>query len=488
MACIALFYVAAWSSVTLILFGHTLFMWDTMTGLMWGQDWLLLPPQHPPLPNWLLYIFFQLGTWGTAIISPLSQALCLFMVYLFARRFVEPHKALLSAALLMGLHFFRASAVLRYNHDTVQPIFWILVIYLFYVCLRGKGLHYWCFLGAAAAACFLSKYSAVFLLICVPIWLLIDPEARKLLWTPKPYISLLIFLLLIAPHAAYFYLYDGSIHNPLYANLGAVDIILSCVGKHSWMLIILALTGFLWKGAFSWSRPLSRDDRFLLVFALLPFLLVFPAGNIMDQQYISRWFWPFFTLSGLLMMRFLGGRATLRRCHWGIYACIALLIIAPGFALAKASYQGKILQYREGAFILLSDLADKMDAIFAEHTKDDLHRGRIVISPYSYSKPLAGVVFMMAKPQPKLFFDASPHLSPMIDQKALCNSTIILSHNEQPEHNTSYNSLIKKIISDCVAQGVKPITFDFLVHYKKKLWTKKPHHPPFEVKLTLLKK
>ena len=432
MACFSLFYAAAWTSVALLLFGHTLFMWDTVSELMWGQDFLLLPPNHhPPLPNWLLYIFFQLGAWVTAIISPLFQALCLFMVYLFARRFVEPHKALLSAALLLGIYFFYTSRVIRYNHDTALPIFWILVIYLFHSCLRGKGLHYWCFLGAAAAACFLSKYTAVFLLICVPIWLLLDREARKLLWTPGPWISLMVFLLLIAPHAAYFYLYDGTIRNPSYAILSAKEIILVSARAHSWMFVILALAGFLWKGAFSWSRPLSRDDRFLLVFALLPFLLVFLAGSTIDQQYFFRWFWPFFLLSGLLVMRFFGGRATLKRCHWGIYACIAFLMIAPGVALTKAFYTGKMSGYKEGAYLSFSDLAGKMDAIFAEHTKDDLHRGRIVISPYSFSKPLAGAVFMMAKPQPKLFFQANSHLSSTIDQRALCDSTIILSFEGQ---------------------------------------------------------
>ena len=485
MACFSLLYAAAWTSVTLLLFGHTLFMWDTVTELMWGQDFLLLPPWHPPLPNWLLNIFFQLGGFfGIAVISPLSHALCLFIVYLFARRFFDPHKALLSAMLLIGIYFFTTVDVMRYNHNTAQPIFWILVIYLFHSCLRGKGLHYWCFLGAAAAACFLVKYTAVFLLICAPIWLLIDPEARKLLWTPGPWISLGIFLLLIAPHLTYFYLYDGSIRNPSYAYASAGDVILESIRKHWLMFVILALTGFLWKGAIEWGRPLSRDDRFLLVFALLPLLLVFLAGDIMNQKYTLRWFRPFFTLSGLLAMRFLAGRATLERCHWGIYACIAALIIAPGVALTKASYTGKMFRFQEGSFISLSSLADKIDAIFAEHTKYDPRRGRILIAPYLDHKPLAGTVFMMAKPQPKLFFHTNTRLSPTIDQKTLCDSTIILSLKDR---KSGYARRIKKIISDCVAQGIKPIKFDYLVRYNKPLLAEKPH-PPFEIQLILLKK
>ena len=490
--------------MTWVSFGHTLFMTDTATALLWGQDWLLLSPNHPPLPNWLLHIFFQAGgTYGTIIISPFILGLCMFMVYLFARRFVEPHKALLSAALLIGTAFFYSSYVIRYNHNTAQPIFWILVISLFHVCLRGKGLHYWCFLGAAAAACLLTKHSGGFLLICVPAWLLIDREARKLLWTPGPWISLGVFLILMAPYAAYFYFYDGSIRNIRntnlsYANDSAGEAILGIAQNHWLMFVILALTGFLWKGAFSWGRPLTRDDRFLLVFALLPLLLVFAAGSIMNQQYYWHWFWPFFTLSGLLAMRFFGGRATLERCHRGIYACIALFIIAPGFPLAqdiyrtKMAYNDGIFPFKKRAFLSSPDLAYKADAILAQHTTYDPHQHRIVIAKGAF----AGAFFMMKSPQIKLFFHAYTRWSPAIDQKALCDSTLIMLPKQNSQDILSmkienikhrYHSRIKRVILDCMAQGVQPITFDILVRYRRRLFAQRPH-PPREIQFILLKK
>ena len=501
MALISLLYVAGWSFTTWSVFGHTLFMGDTSTGLLWGLDWLLVPPRHPPLPNWLLNIFFQAGgTFGTVIISPFFLGLCMFMVYLFARRFVGPHKALLSAALLIGTSFFNSFYLVRYNHNIAQPIFWILVIYLFHACLRGKGLHYWCFLGIAAAACFLAKLSGVFLLICVPIWLLIDREARKLLWTPGPWISLGVFLILMAPYVTYFYLADQPLRgatNLSYANDSAGEAILEIAQNHWLMFVILALTGFLWKGAFSWGRPLSHDDRFLLVFALLPLLLVFAAGSIINQQYFWQWFWSFFTLSGLLAMRFFGGRATLERCHWGIYACIALLIIAPGFALAKDIYRIKIFgrgipHYGELGFLSFSDLAYKADAILAQHTKSDPQQHRLMIA----RRPFTAAVFMMKSPQIKLFIDAAPTLSPTIDKKTLCDSTLIILPKQDSQRILSmkienikfiYYARIKRVILACMRQGVEPITFDTLVRFKRRLFTQKPH-PPLEIQFILLKK
>ena len=507
MVSFSLLYAAAWSSVVLIVFGDTLHIGEAVTMLIWGQDWLLLPPRHPPFPNWTINIFFQIGgAYGTAIIGPLFYGLHLFMVYLFARRFVAPHQALLSALLLVTLyaqHYYNPQHhyIINYNNNTAQQILWILVMYLFYACLKGRGLHYWCFLGAAAAACFLTKFSAAFLLICVPGWLLLDPQARKLLSTRGPWISLLVFLLLIAPHVTYYFLYDGpnralgrGAHNEWF-------ILLEAVKMHSLMLITLGFLGFLWKGAFSWNRHLSRDDLFLLVFALLPFLLPLLSGSIIEQEYIFRWFWPCFLLSGLLVMRFLGGRATLKRCVWGVYACIALTVFDIGSFLVKTSYLesfpprgGGYLP--GGGYALVSDLADEMDKIFAEHTKYNPHQRRIVVA----SDTFIGLVFKMAEPQPRLLLRAKPYLNPMIDQKTLCDATIIIDiidkkfqEYEKERKNSQtlkvkYNLRMEKIISDCVAQGVKPITFDFLVHYKKKLWTEKPHYPPFKVKLILLKK
>ena len=157
----------------------------------------------------------------------------------------------------------------------------------------------------------------------------------------------------------YFFLYEGSYgsHQTFrrVQHSGSKDLLQSLwlyvTKMHRWTLIILALTGFLWKGASSWSKPLSRDEKFLLVFGLLPLGLVFLVGGLIGQEYRVVWLWPFCTLSGLLLMKFFAGRATAKRCHWGIYACIAFLIIAPAFQFVKTSYTGKLWVLKESAFI-----------------------------------------------------------------------------------------------------------------------------------------
>ena len=151
--------------------------------------------------------------------------------------------------------------------------------------------------------------------------------------------------------------------------------------------------------------------------------------------------------------------------------------------------------WKESAFISFQSLADKLDEISAEHIKPELQQSRVIVAlqemPYY---PLSVVGFMMAEPWPKIFLRANPYFSPTIDQKALCDATIILSYKirndfnrRTKKRNNKYIPATEKIISDCVAQGVKPIRFSHIVRYKKPLLKKEPH-PPFEVKITLLTK
>ena len=194
-------------------------------------------------------------------------------------------------------------------------------------------------------------------------------------------------------------------------------------------------------------------------------------------------------------MKFFAGRATAKRCHWGIYACIAFLIIAPTAQFVKTSYTGKLWELGESAFISFQSLADKLDEISAEHIKPELQQSRIIAAPQEIPHyPLSVVGFMMAEPKPRIFIRANTYFSPAINPKALCDATIILSYKTRndfngynKEENNKYISATEKIISDCVAQGVKPIRFSHIVRYKKPLLKKEPH-PPFEVKITLLTK
>ena len=66
MACISLLYVVLWFGIPLILFDQPAFFWtDVVRELMWGRDWLIFPPWHPPFARLAgIYIFCTRGNMG----------------------------------------------------------------------------------------------------------------------------------------------------------------------------------------------------------------------------------------------------------------------------------------------------------------------------------------------------------------------------------------------------------------------------------------
>ena len=73
-------YFALWSVLPAIL-APSLPL-DVVEGIIWGREWQLGYYKHPPLPSWLLDIFFHLfGHVGPYLLSQLCIAATLFMVY-----------------------------------------------------------------------------------------------------------------------------------------------------------------------------------------------------------------------------------------------------------------------------------------------------------------------------------------------------------------------------------------------------------------------
>ena len=198
MAWVMLAFVILWTASAFL--AHQTPPLDILEGLIWGNEWLWGTNKHPPLPAWLIEIFWQIGgIAGVYFIASAALALGLWFVFLLGSRVLGAEKAFLGALLLLGL-FYYLWPVPEFNHNTAQMPLWAAVIFLFDRCLTARRMHFWLLLGLAAALCVLTKYISVFLLVCVPVWLLLDGEARRLLWTVGPWASLFLFLALIAPH------------------------------------------------------------------------------------------------------------------------------------------------------------------------------------------------------------------------------------------------------------------------------------------------
>jgi 4-amino-4-deoxy-L-arabinose transferase-like glycosyltransferase len=158
---------------------------------------------HPPMIAWLIRS-------GTALLgaTPLGVRLAGLVLSVPATWFVWKSAVLLwkderhgaTAALFFNLTLMASVEMLAATPDmpsivTATAMIWALVK----IQASGDG-RWWLAYGIAAGLALLSKYSALFLGLGTLIWLLLDPDVRKWLRSPWPYLAAVLALAIFAPH------------------------------------------------------------------------------------------------------------------------------------------------------------------------------------------------------------------------------------------------------------------------------------------------
>ena len=115
-----------------------------------------------------------------------------------------------SAAILIidGLHYLNLSAV-KFNHNIVEMPLWALAGFAFHAGLRQGKLRHWILLGAALGLAWWAKYFVVILATPLALFLLLDPQARRRLASPGPWIAAIVTLVVVAPNL-YWLVQHGS--------------------------------------------------------------------------------------------------------------------------------------------------------------------------------------------------------------------------------------------------------------------------------------
>ena len=451
MGLVMVVFTLLWTGSAFV--AHTAPPLDVLEGLIWGNEWLLGTDKHPPLPAWLIEVFWQIGGMaGVYFLASLALGLGLWFVFLLGRRLLGAERAALGAALLLGLIYF-LWPVPEFNHNMAQMPLWAAVIFLFHLCLIEQRIHFWLLLGLAAALCVLMKYTSVFLLLCVPVWLLFDFRARRLLLTLGPWASLLIFLIVLAPHLNFLVENDFLPFEYVAERAGEgrspLRFLLAQLLNHLPMILILAAAGFFGPGAMMLSMrslsgdDLSRDDRFLLFFALGPFILFVLILSIFGAGFRSMWGAPFFMLSGLLAVRFLGGRWTRARARRAFYGAITLGFAAPLCYGVFIGGRDVILAQPKREHWPQEEISAQVEKHYRQRTSRPLEVivGRVEI---------AGLVAMGIKTgwfsRPSVLIEGNYEYSPWIKGENICQATIIIWKGDQLQE--AFQSIIDQCDHD----------------------------------------
>ena len=176
--------------------------WARETG--WGT------PKHPPFGAWLVrawFSVFPLADWAYYLFAMVLATLALWIAWQLAARYLDGEKRVVGLALLTLVPFYNFHA-LKFNANTVMLPLWAATTALFLRSFETRRAGVAALAGLAAAAAMLGKYWSVVLLLGLGIAALADPRRGPYFRSPAPWVTILVGVAALAPHAAWLYAHD----------------------------------------------------------------------------------------------------------------------------------------------------------------------------------------------------------------------------------------------------------------------------------------
>lgn len=291
---------------------------DVSEGINWGSEQQWGYYKHPPLSSWILYGFYQIfGHVGPYLLSQLCVLLTLFFIYQLGKRVWSHTTALVGSVLTLAVFYYTYPS-LEFNHNVAQFPIWAGLYLVFYQALTRNRLTDWLLLGILGGLGMLTKYSVIFLLLPMAIYLVL-PKQWSLLKQPQPWIAAVVMLAIFAPHLYWLMMHDWL---PLtYANGRSHEVIETANGikRHFNWLGFLAAQIFahiplLLMLVFNRKRLLSIQDykhslpigaSLLWYLWLAPIVLLVILSLVFGVGLRDMWGVPMWALSGLLAASFI---------------------------------------------------------------------------------------------------------------------------------------------------------------------------------------
>jgi 4-amino-4-deoxy-L-arabinose transferase-like glycosyltransferase len=289
---------------------------DLIEALTYGREWQLGYDKLPPLPWWIVEsLRITIGyDFAYYTFSQLTVIVTLGIVWITAAPLVGTVGALLSVLIIDSIHYVNYSAA-KFNHDVVQLPFWALAGYSFLHAMKGGRLVHWVLLGVAIGLSLWAKYFVVILAAPMILFAFLDPQARRCLRTPGPWVASAVALLVMAPHLLW--LVQNDFLPFAYANSraapsrGFVD--------HIWHPLLFVLSQiFFMLPAFLVAAPLfierrprplremvdSFERRIVTLLAFGPCAALLALSAVTGRGVIAMWGYPLWLFVGLWMVMF----------------------------------------------------------------------------------------------------------------------------------------------------------------------------------------
>lgn len=335
---------------------------DLMEWTAWGHSMSPGYPKHPPLAAWIAGVAAHLSpgdVWGVYIASYIVGAVCLWAAWRIALEFLPPGPALFAALSLDGLIYLTGDLA-EFSNNVVLDAAWALTALFFVRAVKSGRRGWWFALGVAAGLGVLSKYSIGILLFAMGVYLLCNREGRRHLAGTGPYLALLVFLAMLAPHALWVVRHHfitvhyavqrsagggwfGHIKNPV------IFLVTQLLKLAPLVVVLLPLL--------AWGKPRQPvADRALLDCVVLwPIFCILALSAITGSQLRDTWGSPLLTFAGVWVLAVYGACSQQGLLHsryaWAVIAW-GMAVFSVGSTIAmpylfhrptRATYPGRQL-------------------------------------------------------------------------------------------------------------------------------------------------
>jgi hypothetical protein len=156
---------------------------------------------HPPMLAYLIFIFTHLGKQSEFFVR-ISCVLVSFgltyLTYLIGKLLFDQKVGFFSAVLLNSILIFSLGAIIA-TPDTPMIFFWVLSFYFFSKLILTQEKKWWYLLGMSTGLGLLSKYTAIFIIFSVFLYLVFSKQNRRWLLSKEPYLALIVAILIFSP-------------------------------------------------------------------------------------------------------------------------------------------------------------------------------------------------------------------------------------------------------------------------------------------------
>jgi len=367
---------------------------DMLENYAWAQAWDWGTHKHPPFFAWVVGVWFTVfpqNDFFYHLLSYANVAVGLWGLWCLAMRLglraLAPTAVLL---LLWCLPYTTLAAKFNANSQLLSLWPWTAALLLASWHERGwRGLMYSTALGVLAGISMLSKYySGVFLAgFLLPTFL--SSSGRQWLRTPRPYLALLVFALVLSPHVAWVahhgwitlgYAMDqgqGGTQWGYVLRFALAPLLywlpgwLACVSVFSYMQLRTDAKARFWPlwgrlAVRSWLPTGWSDTLFWL--ACAPWALTLGFGIAGVAELSTPWAIPIGFAFSLLWLRNMqialpqATSAALSALHWAVgpvLAAIALVALVLGISSAHTGQQGYYRPSAEAAQVIAQDWAQR---------------------------------------------------------------------------------------------------------------------------------